>query len=153
MPREYKNKIWEDINEGDELPSINFITNVTKNFIVHAAGTRDFYPAHNDRDFAVNSSGTKDIFLQTQHYQGLIDKLVQDWAGPEAWIAKRTIRMGTPVFPNENVIVTGKVVKKYEENGDHKVDIEALVSTKESGPCCPGSATLIMPTKDKSRVL
>jgi hypothetical protein len=44
------------------------------------------------------------------------------------------------------MIITGKVAKKYEEEGDHRVDLEIMISTQE-GPATPCSATLTLPTR------
>lgn len=141
----YVSKFWEDVKEGEELTPIKLPLTVTK-CVVNAAGTRDFFPGHHDRDFAQTANGVKDMFLQTQHFQALLDRLMNEWAGPEGWIRKRTISMRTSIFPGDQMIVTGKVIKKYEEGGEKRVDLELMVSNQD-GPCCPASATLILPSK------
>ncbi len=141
----YVSKTWEEVKEGDELPPVKGKLTVSK-CVVNAAGTRDFFPGHHDRDFAQQKNGVKDMFLQTQHFQAFLDRVMNEWAGPEGWIRKRTISMRNSIFPGDDIIVTGKVVKKYQEGAEKRVDLELMVSNQD-GPCCPASATMILPVK------
>ena len=62
---------------------------VTPTVVVSTAiATRDFYPVHHDRDFAVRS-GSRDIFLNILTSTGLVARYVTDWAGPEAAVRWR----------------------------------------------------------------
>ncbi len=46
------------------------------------------------------------------------------------------------------MIVTGHVAKKYVTDGEHRVDLEIMISTQE-GPATPCSATLALPSRSE----
>jgi acyl dehydratase len=73
-----------------------------------AVATRDFYPVHHDRDFAVRT-GSKDIFLNILTTTGLVQRYVTDWAGPEAIVRSISLRLGAPCYAGDTLTFTGKV--------------------------------------------
>ena len=80
---------------------------VTPTLIVATAvATRDFYPVHHDRDFAVRG-GSKDIFLNILTTTGLVQRYVTDWAGPEAIVRSISIRLGAPCYAGDTLTFTG----------------------------------------------
>jgi hypothetical protein len=80
---------------------------VTPTVIVSAAvATRDFYPVHHDRDFAVRG-GSKDIFLNILTTTGLVQRYVTDWAGPEAIVRDISIRLGAPCYAGDTLTFSG----------------------------------------------
>ena len=138
---------FDDVRIGDLMP--NYTTGpITRTHLVRYAGASgDFNPLHHDESFA------KMIGLNNVIAHGM---LIMAIAGEAitAWVDQRSIRkfsvrflsMTEPVDWNnvENtkdratITVTGKVVKKYEENGEKliKCDIvakDALGSRKLDG--------------------
>jgi acyl dehydratase len=86
--------------------------------IVSAAiATRDFYPVHHDRDFAVRG-GSKDIFLNILTTTGLVQRYVTDWAGPDAVVRSTSIRLGAPCYAGDTLTFSGQVA---ETSGDDRV--------------------------------
>jgi uncharacterized protein len=87
------------------LPEL--VLDVTPTFIVSTAiATRDFYPVHHDRDFAVRG-GSKDIFLNILTTTGLVQRYVTDWAGPEATVRSISIRLGAPCYAGDTLTFSG----------------------------------------------
>jgi uncharacterized protein len=82
---------------------------VTPTLIVSTAiATRDYYPVHHDRDFAVRG-GNKDIFLNILTTTGLVQRYVTDWAGPEAIVRSVSIRLGVPCYAGDTLTFSGMV--------------------------------------------
>ena len=76
---------WEDIAEGDELPSQS--RDITATTIVSTAiASRDFQDVHHDYA-AARGKGVKDIFLNILSTGGLVGKYITDWSGPEGELA------------------------------------------------------------------
>jgi uncharacterized protein len=97
------------------LPEL--VLDVTPTFIVSTAiATRDFYPVHHDRDFAVRG-GSKDIFLNILTTTGLVERYVTDWAGPEAIVRSVSIRLGAPCYAGDTLTFSGQVTA----DGDDQV--------------------------------
>ena len=74
--------------------------------VATAIATRDYYPVHHDRDFAVRG-GSKDIFLNILTTTGLVQRYVTDWAGPEAIVRSVSIRLGAPCYAGDTLTFTG----------------------------------------------
>lgn len=74
--------------------------------VATALATRDFYPAHHDRDLAVQR-GSKDIFLNILTTTGLVQRYVTDWAGPDAIVRSVSIRLGVPCYAYDTLTFAG----------------------------------------------
>ncbi len=95
------------------LPEL--VLDVTPTLIVSTAiATRDFYPVHHDRDFAVRS-GNRDIFLNILTTTGLVQRYVTDWAGPEAIVRSIAIRLGAPCYAGDTLTFSGQVNENDED--------------------------------------
>ena len=136
---------WEDVAEGDELPRVRMPINVTR-CVFMASATRDFAPQHSNRDYAQSRSKTKDMFVNTQFNMGMVSRMLTDWAGPTATVRKIRVAMKGNVCVGDEMIVTGTVTRKYVTDGEHLVDIDAMISTQD-GPATPVSATLALPSR------
>ena len=109
--------------EPGALPELRI--DVTPTFIVSTAiATRDFYPVHHDRDFAMRG-GSKDIFLNILTTTGLAQRYVTDWAGPEAIVRSVSIRLGAPCYAGDTLIFSGHV---SEHDGDQVVEVTGACS-------------------------
>ncbi|HXW45288.1 MAG TPA: OB-fold domain-containing protein [Streptosporangiaceae bacterium] len=91
------------------LPEL--VLEVTPTLVVSTAiATRDFYPVHHDRDFAVRT-GSRDIFLNILTSTGLVERYVTDWAGPEAIVRSISIRLGVPCYAGDTLTFSGEVTE------------------------------------------
>jgi acyl dehydratase len=141
---DWKNVYWEDIAEGDELPSAT--REITRTTIVATAiATRDFTPVHHDHE-AAQRDGAKDIFLNILSTGGFVGKYLTDWSGPGGGVKKMTINLGATVFPGDILTSGGKISKKYMEGDAHLVDVDFNLLV-EMGPHAWGTATMTLPTK------
>ncbi|HYK70209.1 MAG TPA: OB-fold domain-containing protein [Streptosporangiaceae bacterium] len=96
-------------DEPGALPELR--VDVTPTFVVATAlATRDFYPAHHDRDLAVQR-GSKDIFLNILTTTGLVQRYVTDWAGPDAIVRAVSIRLGVPCYANDALTFAGTMAE------------------------------------------
>ncbi len=139
-----KSVYWNDVKEGEELPvHKREITRTT--VIATAIATRDFTPVHHDHE-AAQRSGANDIFLNILTTGGLIGKYMTDWSGPEGQLRKMVIRLGATCYPGDTLTSTGKVVKKYTDKSEHRVDVEYNLSVT-MGPHAWGTVTMALPAK------
>jgi uncharacterized protein len=100
---------WRPDERGAPGALPEWILPVTATVIVSTAvATRDFYPVHHDRDFAVRT-GSKDIFLNILTTTGLVQRYVTDWAGPVAIVRSISLRLGAPCYAGDTLTFTGKV--------------------------------------------
>lgn len=147
QPPAYRDRFWEDVQEGESLPPISMPITFTR-LVYLASATRDFSPQHHNREYAQQRSKTRDIFINTPANIGLFSRFMTDWAGPRSTVRRMNFAMRGNVCAGDDVTMTGKVTKKYVEQGDHRVDLEIVISTQE-GPVTPCTATLALPSRGK----
>ena len=135
-------KRGNEASVGDELPS--FDLPVTAAVIVAGAiASRDFMPAHHDRDFAIGQ-GAPDIFMNILTTNGYVSRFVTDWAGPESMIRKIAIRLGAPAVPGQPLRFTGQVSKTSDE-GDERVIEVSIRAANELGDHATGTVVVTLP--------
>src|SRR5262245_9607962 len=71
-------------------------------------GTRDYFPGHHDPEYA-RAQGQPDIYLNTGFYQGFVDRITLDWAGPAWFVHRRTMRIVQSAYPGDVLTGTGKI--------------------------------------------
>ncbi|GAB6268422.1 MAG: MaoC/PaaZ C-terminal domain-containing protein [Smithella sp.] len=138
---------YNDIEIGDEMPPY-ISAPITRTHLVRYAGASgDFNPLHHDQTF-VKMIGMKNVIAHGMLIMGIVGEAITFWI-ENKYLRKfnaRFMSMTEPVdWDNvENtkdratIIVSGKVVKKFEENGEKKFECEiiaedALGSKKLSG--------------------
>ena len=146
QPPAFEDRDWEDVQEGDELPQLVMPINFAR-CVYMASATRDFSPQHSNRDYAQEKSKTKDVFVNTPLNVGRVARFMTDWAGPKSTVRRVAVKMRQNVCAGDDMIITGKVVKKYREDGDHRVGINIMISTQE-GPATPCGGTLSLMSRD-----
>jgi acyl dehydratase len=127
---------------GDELPA--FDLTVTPAVIVAGAiASRDFMPAHHDRDFATGQ-GAPDIFMNILTTNGYVARFVTDWAGPEAMVRSISIRLGAPAVPGKPLRFTGAITRADQEGGERVIEV-AVRAANDLGDHATGSVVLSLP--------
>ena len=138
-PRSKQNSV---ISVGDELPQ--FELPVTAAVIVAGAiASRDFMPAHHDRDFAT-AQGAPDIFMNILTTNGYVSRFATDWAGPESMVRSIAIRLGGPAIPGQPLCFTGEVTDTRQEDEEFVVEL-AIRARNELGDHATGTVVLSLP--------
>ena len=110
-----------DLAVGDAVTPLVVNVNATR-IVAGALATRDFMPAHHDRDFA-NAQGAPDIFMNILSDTAYCSRFLTDWAGPDAMVSKMAIRLGVPVFPGHTLRFSGSVTGLRVEGGEGVAEI------------------------------
>ena len=119
---------WDEIREGDESP-IYKEGPVTRTDIVKYAGAGgDFNPIHHDESFA-KAVGLPSIFSMGLYQGGLTSRLAADWLGVGN-LRHFGIQMRSQVWPNERLLIKGRILRKFEEGGERRVEVELLCTDK-----------------------
>jgi len=131
-----------EIRVGDELPP--FELPVTSTVIVAGAiASRDFMPAHHDRDFAV-AQGAPDIFMNILTTNGYVSRFVTDWAGPHAMVRRIAIRLGAPAVPGQPLSFTGRVAQTSRDGEECFVELE-IRAANDLGDHAIGTVVVSLP--------
>jgi acyl dehydratase len=100
-------KKFNDVKVGDSLPALSIP--ITVPLIAGGAiATRDYFPGHHDLE-AAKALGSPHIFMNILTTKGLVEKFVEDWAGPQAVFKSIKIKLGIPNYPGDTMVITGEV--------------------------------------------
>lgn len=138
----YDSIAWDDVNEGDEIPAVVRPVDASLVVLGAVAASRDFYPVHHDVE-AAKAAGAPDVFLNILTTNGLMAAFVTNWCGPEWDLRSIGLKLLIPAFPGQKLTTTGKVTRKYEQDGRRNIDVEFTAET-DFGPHCKGTATLTL---------
>jgi hypothetical protein len=145
MTQEIKNICWEDVEVKQALPPKNREIDTTLIAMGAVWASHDFMPVHHDRDFA-QTKGAPDIFMNILTSNGLLASYLEQWAGPAAKLKKMSISLQVPTFPNDTMAMSASVTKKYEEGGEHLIEVQFSGENK-MGPHIVGTAVMALPSR------
>ena len=105
------------IRVGDELTPIVKEIGMAR-MMAYGAATWDFVRLHYDADY-VREMGFDAPFVDGQMIGGFLTQLVQDWAGPDAFLRKLSFRNSVMVYPGDSLTCRGVVIdiSTTEEGG------------------------------------
>jgi hypothetical protein len=123
-----------------------------------AGASGDFNPLHYDAAFAATQGVGSPIVHGALKRQWLV-QLMTDWMGEQGTLRKFSCsyramdwprKMATPMTPEEGETwqCKGKVTKKYVEDGQRCVDCDIWIENGKGEVTTPGTATVILPTRD-----
>ncbi len=135
---------FEDVNEGDQLPSLVKGPIERIQLVKYAGASGDFNPIHVDEEYA-RSAGMKSVFAHGMLSMGFMGQLITDWLGEEGELLRFKVRFKAIVWPGDVITNTGTIVKKYEDNGKGLVDIELSGKNQDGQVTVTGSATASLP--------
>ena len=117
---------------------------VTATVIVAGAiASRDFMPAHHDRDYA-QAQGAPDLFMNILTTNGYLSRYVTDWAGPEAMLERISVRLGAPSVPGHPLHFSGEVTGDRPD-GDVQRQELAVRAVTDLGAHATGTVALTLP--------
>ena len=134
---------WEDVTDGEPITRIT--TEVTlKRVVLDAAATWDYFPGHHNVDYA-REQGQKTIYINTMFFQGFIDRVITDWAGPQTRILRRKMTMQRSIYAGDTMFGEGRVTaRRVDDDGRHLLEVEIAVGN-DDGVACPATATVALP--------
>jgi uncharacterized OB-fold protein/acyl dehydratase len=98
--------------------------NVSATFVVASAlATRDFTPVHHDRDLAV-ANGSKDIFVNILTDNGLVQRFVTQWAGPQSLLRQTSVRLGVPCYAGDTLTFSGRVTDRTTVSDGERYQVQ-----------------------------
>jgi acyl dehydratase len=141
----HKKLYFEDVKEGDALPSFT-VENLTRtDFVKYAGSSGDFNPIHHDQTFA-EASANPTVFAMGMLNAGILSRLVADYAGIEN-LRKYRVRFATRVWPGDSVTCKGKVTKKLVENGTKIIEGEVTALNQKGEVAIHGSFRAALPSR------
>lgn len=117
---------FDDIQPGAELPALT--VPVTVALVTGGAiATRDYFPGHHDLE-AARALGSPHIFMNILTTNGLVQRFVEDWAGPQGRLCDLKIKLGMPNYPGDTMTLTGAVTDKRPSDRTVEVTLKGANS-------------------------
>jgi acyl dehydratase len=126
------------LEAGQEIPQWSLPLTPTT-IVSTAIATRDWQDVHHDRDVA-QAAGSQDIFMNIVTTNGLVERFVVDWAGPDTELKGIAIRLGAPAYPYDTLTFRGTVT----DVSDGLATIE-VVGSVSLGDHVTGTVTVAVP--------
>ena len=139
---------FADVQEGTEIPELRKEA-TTQTLVKFAGSTGDFYQIHYDREFA-QKTGLPDVILHGFLKKAYLGQAVVDWVGGDARRLRKLSASYRGIdLPNrpdvpQSFTVRGKVVRKYEENGEKLIELELQGLDTNGKVTTPGSAVVAL---------
>lgn len=122
--------IWNDLAEDQELTSVTGEPVSRTEIVKYQGASGDFDAAHHHDEHA-QAYGFPGVFSLGMLHAGQLNNYANGFFGRHN-IRKYGMRFCDVIYPDDVLTFGGKIVKKYQENGQNKVDLE-LSCLKENG--------------------
>jgi acyl dehydratase len=133
---------WNAIREGDELPELRKKPGVTQ-LVKYAAGSGDFNPLHHDYAFP-QAKALGSIIVHGRFKYASLGECVSGWLGHAGRIRRISCQYRGMDFPDQEMTVGGRVVRKWEEDGEKRVALELWTRNEEGKVTTPGAAEVVL---------
>lgn len=98
---------FSELREGQTLPALHVPVTVTS-VMAGAIATRDYQPVHHDLERA-RALGSESVFHSTHTTAAYLERLVLQWAGPNAFLKSLKLRLGVPCYAGDELVLTGRI--------------------------------------------
>ncbi|HZR13193.1 MAG TPA: MaoC/PaaZ C-terminal domain-containing protein [Acidimicrobiia bacterium] len=133
---------WDDLAEGTKGESRTFGPLTRTDFVRYQGASGDFNPIHHDEEFA-RSAGFPSVFSVGMLQAGILATYATDWLGAEN-VRRFSVQFREQVWPGDTLVCTGQVVRRYEEDGERRVDLELSCDREGGGTAIRSNATFVV---------
>ena len=134
---------FEDVNEGDSAPELSHVLTRT-DLVQYAGASGDFNPMHTD-EVSAKDAGLPGVFGHGMFSMGLLGKALTDYVGVGN-LKRYGVRFTKQTWPGEKLMSRITVTKKYDEDGEHRIDLECELVNPDGEVKVSGSATAALPS-------
>lgn len=120
---------FDTIQVGDELPSLTKPPITEVQLVRYSGASGDFNPIHTVHQAGVEA-GNNGVIAHGMLIMGFAAQMITNWVRPEQ-VRKFGVRFTGISRPGDAITVRGKVVEKFEADGERRVrcEVEAVDQT------------------------
>jgi len=136
---------YEDVQEGTEVTTLEKLP-TTRTLVMWAGASGDFFELHYDKEFATGQ-GFQNVLVHGRLGAALLSQMLTDWIGDQGEVKRISVQYRGNAFPGEKFVCGGKVIKKYVEGGEHRVECEIWGENPAAKRVTLGTAVVALPSK------
>jgi len=135
---------FEEVAEGAEAPAVSHELTRT-DLVMYAGASGDFNPMHHD-ELQAQAAGLPSVFGHGMLTAGILASAVTDYVGVGN-LRNYKVRFTKQTWPGETLTTRVVVQKKYDEHGEHRVDLECTVVNQDGEAKLTGVAVAAVPAR------
>jgi acyl dehydratase len=135
---------FEDVAEGSEIPPIEKSPITKVQLLQYAGASHDYNLLHTDDEFARKAGMPNGVIAHGMLAMAVAAQLLTDWVGATN-VRKVSVRFTAPTEPGDVVTAGGKVIKKYQEAGENRVECEIWTRTQKGTVTTKGVGVVALP--------
>jgi acyl dehydratase len=112
--------------------------------VKYAGASGDYYQIHYDKDFAL-ASGLPGVIVHGWLALAFMGQMVTDWMGDAGRLVKLSGSYRGMNRVAEDIICNGRVLKKYEDAGQHLARLEIWAENPQGEKTVTGTAVVSLP--------
>ena len=141
-----KQRCYEDVNEGDELPPLPMHITVTR-LVIEAGANRDFNQIHHNTPVS-KATGAPDMYANNVFIQSWWERCVREYIGLDGRIKKvGPFRMRIFNVIGETAVTKGVVKRKWQDAGQNLVELELWTEISKGTSVGPGPVVVTLPSR------
>ena len=122
---------WDELPEGTKAPRREYGPLTRTDFVRYQGASGDFNPIHHDEEFAT-SAGFPSVFSVGMLQAGILGCYCTEWLGAEN-VRRFSVQLREQVWPGDHLDCEATVRRRFEEDGERRVELDLLVTRQESG--------------------
>jgi len=134
---------YEKVKVGDALPEHQTRPISRHTLALYCGASGDHNPMHVDIDFA-KTFGMPDVFAHGMLSMAYLAQLLTTWA-PQQQLRNWSVRFAAITPVHAAILCTGKVVDKFEADGEKRVRLEINAHTDAGLHTLAGEAVIALP--------
>jgi len=136
---------FDDISEGIQLPVVKIGPINRQQLVDYASASGDYNPIHYDRSMS-KMARLDGCIVHGMLSMAIVGSYITNWA--KGGVLKNFKIKFSGITPENSIIfIKGKVIKKYEKNGENLVEINVSSELKNKTITTQGSAIIAFKTK------
>lgn len=133
---------FDSTEVGAEIPSFTTEPISRLTLALYAGASGDHNPIHVDIDVAKNF-GMEDVFAHGMLNMAYLGRVLTNWV-PQKDIRQYGVRFASIIQVHDRITCSGKIVEKYELNGERLARLELIASNQEGEVKLAGQAVVAL---------
>ena len=133
------------MTDGEEIPTFERQTDLM-HWNRYAAVNDEFVYIHMDNEHALKA-GMEGVFGMGNLRYAYMHNMLRDWIGLTGDIKGLSCQYRVINYKNDELTAKGKVTKKYQQDGENRVDLDVWVENQKGENTSPGQATVALPSR------